>query len=537
MAGDDSRTVRRLDAPTANRGRLPIPDFPEDIFLIILHELQVWEVVRCSMVSRTWREVFSDAKYQYLVLKRYPGARDIREVSLLPGPKSRNVDWAGMMSSVASRYYHLSEGKVDQVSRFKLSAPDQLGLFHPVGQWDYHESQPGGRLYHENAATHLGRLQTKPYLFRPTLWTYADGLLVFAPAIPSSTSGKTEILELLDLSTSKRVSVPFSISGKIIRNIRLADYTLIMEWAERDPFHSLNDMEQVNRHFVSCYDIKRAVDGRSWRVKFRSEFKIHFFGLPLNSRDRFFSTHNSKHYVVYFFQPNRSMYTGDEERPIESLFVWDISMPSPYLPSMDPAGKHRPAPSSVPHVLARFPFNELEFLGIRQQSEIKLMSLHVDSEGGHVIWRENICEAAYGYFDPAERDWRAKTTVFPFLSYGPHEYKRRDKYLPPYRGHASMESCDIEEDAIEKYFVPVMDVVDEKAGVRFNLRETCFTGIGVEQRMDIRVKVPWLGKNGEYVNMQDDELVREVSSMGRIAGDERWIIGQNERMELVVCRF
>ena len=52
---------------------------------------------------------------------------------------------------------------------------------------------------------------------------------------------------------------------------------------------------------------------RQWTIKFRSEFKVHFFGLPLNSRDRFFSVHTRTHYLIYFWRPNRSMYTGDEE--------------------------------------------------------------------------------------------------------------------------------------------------------------------------------------------------------------------------------
>ena len=529
--------TRPEKTPSSSKFKLTIPDLPEDVFLLIFQHLQIWEVIRCQMVSRAWRRAFSNSEYLQTALKRYHGAKEIRALQSHSGLESHTVDWAKMATKIASRYYHLSHGKVKSVSRFKLFASEQVGQYHPIGQWDYHESQPGGRLYFENAATHLGRLQTKPYLFRSTLWTYSDGLLVFAPVSLSRALGNHEILDLLDLNTSEQFTVPFPVSGRIIRNMRLADHTLIIEWAERDPFHSLNDMEQVNRHFVSCYDIHRSEDGQSWMVNFRSEFKIHFLGLPLNSRDRFFSTHNSEHYAVYFFQPNRSMYTGDEERPIESLLVWDITKPSAYLPSTDPSGKHRPLPDCGPTVVARFPFNELEFLGVRQHSQIKLMSLHIDSEGCHVIWRENVCEAAYGYFDPAERDWRAKTTIFPFMGYGPFEYKRRDGYLPPYRGHASMESCDVEEDAIEKWFVPVMDVRDEAAGVRFSLVETCFTGLGMDQRMEVRIKVPWLGEDGEYVSLQDHELVREVSAMGRIAGDERWLVGQNERMELVVCRF
>ena len=531
---DIAASAREYGSSASLKPGCNLPELPEDVFLLVLRYLQIWEVIRCQMVSKTWQTAFTNIKYLEETLKRYPDALEMRGKQARTEPVG---GWSGVASVLASRYYHLSHGKVRDVLRLKISALEQVGEYHPIGQWDYHESQPGGRLYYENAATHLGRLQTKPYLFRPTLWTYNNGLLVYPVSSGSSAMGSTSILRLLDLTACRELEVPFPISGKVLRNVRLSCDTLIVEWAERDPFHSLNDMEQVNRHFVSCYDIQRDAVGATSAIDFRSEFKIHFLGLPLNSRDRFFSTHNATHYAVYFFQPNRSMYTGDEERPIESLFVWDISRPSPYRPSMDPSGKHRPRPDSGPQILARLPFTELDFLGIRQHSQIRFMSLHLDSIGAHVSWRENACEAAYGYFDPAGRDWRARTTIFPFVGCGPFQYKRRDGYLPPYRGHASMESCDVEEDAMEKWCVPVMDVLDVAAGIRFSLVETCFTGLGMEQRMMIRIKVPWTDDDDDYVPMQDDKLVWEVSAMGRIAGDERWIVGQNERMELVVCKF
>ncbi|RMZ91023.1 hypothetical protein DV736_g1750, partial [Chaetothyriales sp. CBS 134916] len=533
---DHSQLAAASVAPPSSP-RIDLPDLPEDVILLVLQHLQIWEIVHCQCVSRAWSKTFSNESYLKTALKRYPGAHEVRALNALHSLALHSIQWKALAQSVASRYYHLSHGKVRDVSHFSLFAAEQVGQYYPVGQWEHHESQPSGRLYYENAAPHLGGMQIKPYLFRQTLWTYSDGLLVFAP-VPADEGSRNEfMLSLLDLSTSQQVQVPFSVSDKIVRNIRLTDHILLIEWAERNPFHSLNDMEQVNRHFVTCFDVKFDQYSLLWVVEFRSEFKIHFLGLPLNSKDRFLSTHNAKHYVVYFFQPNRSMYTGGEERPIESLFVWDISRPSPYLPSADPSGENRPPPGCGPTVVARFPFNRLDELGVRQHNQIKLMSLGIDSEGCHVIWRENICEAAYGYFDPAERDWRAKTTIFPFFAHGPHRYKRREGYLPPYRGHASMESCDIEVHAIEKWFVPVMDVLDNASGVRFSLVETCFTGLGVEQRMVVRVKVPCLGESGEYVILRDDALVKEVTAMGRIAGDERYLVGMNDNMELVVCRF
>ena len=108
------------------------------------------------------------------------------------------------------------------------------------------------------------------------------------------------------------------------------------------------------------------------------------------------------------------------------------------------------------------------------------------------------------------------------------------------------------DDEVEKWFIPVMDVVDSAAGVRMSLVETCFGGLGVDNRLMIRVKVKgekgrrvWTkgGRSGSgYDEMagwiaMDDKLVEQVAWMGRIAGDERWIVGQNRGMEIVVLKF
>jgi hypothetical protein len=99
-----------------------------------------------------------------------------------------------------------------------------------------------------------------------------------------------------------------------------------------------------------------------------------------------------------------------------------------------------------------------------------------------------------------------------------------------------MESADVEES--ERWFLPVMDVVDSRAGVRLSLVETCFSGQSVENKLVVRAKVEEAegGDEGTWAAL-DDEVACEVSSMGRIAGDERWLIGQNERLEVVVLKF
>lgn len=527
---------------------LSLPDLPEDVFLLILDNLEAWDVCRCRRVARAWRDAFEKEDYLSIVLQKYPLSREVRSRNQLVRCSSSNPkkpSTRDVFDSIASRYYHLSHGKARAVEKYKLFASEQFSHWFPVAQWEYHESQPGGRLYYENA-THISRLGGKPFLFRPTFWSYDDGLVVFAPGSTDTQHGMQlgnqkadnadSSLMLLDLHHNSFHPVPFNIQSKVIRNLRLRHRTLIIEWAEKQPFHALNDTEQVHRHYATCFDIFNDQDispperYTSWVVKLRNEFKIHFLGLPLTHRDRFFSTHNAVHYAVYFWQPNRSMYTGDEERPLESLFVWDISTPSPYLPSEDPAGeKMNLAGNLGPQMIERLVLGQLDYYGIRQHSDIALMSLHLDSLAHSLTIRENICVAGQGYFDPAERLFCSKTTTLLFRGQGPYLYREWDGNLPPYRGHCSMESTDTEEP--ENWFVPIMDVLDEVADVRFSVVQTCFTGKYVENSRIIRVKA-----NGGMASMEQP-LVEQVAALGKIAGDERWLVGQNHSQELVVLKF
>ena len=76
-----------------------------------------------------------------------------------------------------------------------------------------------------------------------------------------------------------------------------------------------------------------------------------------------------------------------------------------------------------------------------------------------------------------------------------------------------------------------MDVVDVVADVRFSVVQTCFTGHFVENSRVVRIKA-----NGRAATL-DQAMVEQVASMGKISGDERWLVGQNHSLELVVLKF
>ncbi|KAJ4297198.1 hypothetical protein N0V88_004116 [Collariella sp. IMI 366227] len=208
-------------------------------------------------------------------------------------------DWPSTFAEVARRYYHLNRAKARVVEKLETAqnARDNGSVFSFCGV------APWNRFLRLND-------KTSEFHYPDPVWSYSqeDGVLVYPTTIGADgglSSGWCEGhgYHVLDLSS-----------------VRLAQGVLIIEWAEEMPYHQLNDREVVHRHFVTAFDVIRkpalTAPEQTWTVKFRSEWKLHFLGLPLNRSDRFFSAHTTTHYAVYFWQPNRSLYQDD---PIEQL--------------------------------------------------------------------------------------------------------------------------------------------------------------------------------------------------------------------------
>jgi hypothetical protein len=153
-------------------------------------------------------------------------------------------------------------------------------------------------------------------------------------------------------------------------------------------------------------------------MTFRNEWKIHFLGMPLNSRDRFFSCHTATHYALYLWQPNRSAWGEDE--PIEGLKIWDISSPSSYRPSEDPTGKSRLRGSiEGPRVIRHLSFADLDFYKIRQRATPVLRSLELDENSVYVIEEDHRWLVGQQASHNLPRLHKVKTVGIPFHA-GPH---------------------------------------------------------------------------------------------------------------------
>ncbi|EGS18744.1 uncharacterized protein CTHT_0053530 [Thermochaetoides thermophila DSM 1495] len=421
-----------------------IIDLPADIFFAIIWYLHPRTAVRCRRVSRRWHAVFSSNLVSRLLLFwNFPRCREVRlaiAVSSIPPtiaarlPVNVQVEladfdthplpWSSVFSRVARRYWSLDRAIPYAVEKLDL-AQSSHEFGSPFSFWGV---APWRRFLRFNSY--------KSTFHHPDpMWSYSqeDGVLVYPRAAPSLDAQRSgHVYHILDLATGCQTPVPFDVRCKHIRRVRLAQGVLVIEWAEAVAYHQLNDREVVHRHFVTAFDVIRAPSGRSgnqsghpspiWRVEFRSEWKLHFLGLPLNKRDRFFSTHTATHYAVYIWQPNRSLYQDD---PIEQILVWDISSPSPCRPSQDPMGDWRPvvpwlvsfkssglwngqsrengndsavgiiqeppnkaalaAAIAGPQVIRRMTWGELAFYGVRQRTLPRLRGLALDDRNLYII--------------------------------------------------------------------------------------------------------------------------------------------------------
>ncbi|KAK4043002.1 hypothetical protein C8A01DRAFT_13450 [Parachaetomium inaequale] len=426
-----------------------ITELPHDLFLLVIWYLSPQDCVCCGAVNRRWHAAFTSEFISLLLLRwNFPRCRELRlaaaaaaSVSTLSTSLPKNAqaelvdvaerprNWSSTFTEVARRYFHLNKGQPRVVEKLELAASSrEIGSvfsFCGVAPW--------------NRFLRLNE-KTCNFHYPDPVWWYSqeDGVLVYPAAIDSDEDVSSDryeghVYHIVDLATNERVPVPFDVRAKHIRRVRLAQGVLIFEWAEALPYHQLNDREVVHRHFVTAFDVIRKPatisPGRTWTVEFRSEWKLHFLGLPLNRSDRFFSAHTATHYAVYFWQPNRSLYQDD---PIEQLAVWDISSPSPYRPSEDPKGDKRPAVTRAPslptglwngqkstatgriygladssadletprraslatatagpQVIRRMAWRELDFYGLRQRATPRLRSLALDSRNLYVIEEEH----------------------------------------------------------------------------------------------------------------------------------------------------
>lgn len=505
------------ESPIPNQLRISF--LPRDIFWIILRYLDPRDIVCCRRVCRSWNEAFGDPDNLVPLLKElFPRAKEVR--ALLDNAALDDEDmeieetsfWRKLFDQVASRYHHLARGKFRSVQKYRLC--DDFGI---SGEREFFQVQPW-----ENHASHL--MQRVDCCFSEPFWTYEDGLLVYP-------SADHRCFVLVDLDEDRRFMVPFIITGKVIRRIRLQKRLFVVEWAEPKAFHWLNDSDGVHRHFASSFEVTRSSTG--WTIAPRNEWKIMFLGHPLSERDRFYSSHTNTHYAIYIWQPNRSLYTADEDAPIESLFVWDISKPSSYRPSLDPTGRLKDCEEDQgPSIVARFGFRELGFYSVRQRGFPGIVRLTVTDDAEYVEITENHCTGPVDRLvGPAEWISEVHTTSIPLFTFGPCWRRPSELAFPAYRGNTSLESSPLSfVGSGMPWYSVISEVTDEQSQVGYCLSLSP-TSWPFDLAMFLTIQTPLSRIALRYKD------IFELGGKGKIYGNENYVIGESDTRTLVVYRF
>ncbi|KAJ5308684.1 hypothetical protein PENANT_c013G01548 [Penicillium antarcticum] len=484
---------------------------PRDVFWMILAYLEPHDIIRNRRVSRAWREAFSNPSILVPRLRwEFPRTREAKALDNGTADPHRGCQ---LFDQVAARYDHLERAKPRSIKKYGLCGAfgsSRQREWFPVQPWEYHCSHDTG----------IVDIQ-----FEEALWSFDGGLLVFP-------SAESQGLMLLDLETDRQFEVPFTITGRVVRRVRIQKRLLVVEWAEPMAFHWLNDSDGVHRHFASSFDIVQG--GKDvWSITQRNEWKIMFLGHPLSERDRFFSTHNNTHYVIYMWQPNRSLYTADEDAPIESLFVWDISQVSSHRPSESSSGVLRGGvPEDAPRIVARFGFRDLDFFCVRQRGTpaISRLSITDDSQAIQIV--DNFLHEIEGQGTPDPEAGTGirlcRTTSIPVIGNGPHNRTLHVDLLPVYRGNCSLQSEFLGYSTT--YGNNWTDVIAQVSDPDLELGFCLYFELNDPHHKTIRLGVWAPGSNENRVNV-------DFTGRAKLCGCDRYLVGENTSRELVIYRF
>ncbi|KAL0938997.1 F-box domain-containing protein [Colletotrichum truncatum] len=597
-----------------------LTDLPDTLFLEILCYLSPRDIVLHRRVSRashaalTRRDisqallhVFFPRSLECRLLRSQFSSSSSREWPAPPvndeptPPPSPPADWPRIFAVVSRRYHNLSLGEFHSLTTIPILKDRKL--IYPFAPWN--------RLLRRDG-------MAMPFQLPDRSWTYDGGVLVYPspsqPPFPSSSWSKPPVLKALDLCSGAEATVPFDWTDKIVRRVRLAQRVLVVEWAEATGSHPLNERETAHRHFATAFDVRATSSSSSSssssllaaapfspgvaepegpKVTFRSEWKIHYLGLPLSHQDRIISTHTATHYAVYAHQPTRSPW--GEDTPLERLVVWALGAPSPYRPSLDPSSSRKPDADPGPNVILRLTNGDLDHWAVRQRHTPRVTRLVLDTGDdtgeeakgggggggvGHVYLHEEdhlwIAGPQSSEAPPARHSVRS--TGLPLTGVGPRwvdecgaEGDAERSFCPA--GSASPPQCRRRGRAPcwrheEFPYLTVAEVVDSAAGTRVCGRQ-CFTmetvSVTVEGSCGGRGSTPSedppagdIGSNevaadadadadsdrdsdaataGRGEVQFPDDMWRTVMSGAALAGDERWVIGEDDAGDVSVVRF
>ncbi|OKL59475.1 hypothetical protein UA08_05265 [Talaromyces atroroseus] len=496
-----------------------LPYLPQELFQMIVRDLEPVDIVRCRRVSSAWYRAFTNPISLIQILKSsYPRAKEVRELCQPDTPNALQTvhglsqdKWRALFDTVVERYHRLTScGKPRSVQKFDLQETNTAEngcCYVAVEHWETHTSHPGTKI---------------DMLFGHTFWTYEEGLVVFPDKHERS-------LVVLDLETRLTYMVPFVIANKNIRRIRLQDRLLVVEWADEDQPDMWSGCGWYY-HYATSFEINRV--GRAWDVTLRNEWEMIPNGLSLGYSDRFFSTHNRRHYAIY---------TSLDSHTAHRLTIWDISKPSEYRPSQDCMNQlEDTATDAEPFIVFEYDYDALDLMGLRMSRQgewhIEIMRMDIDSSTSTVSITQ-VMDGGRMDYNPLEYTPRTKVTCLPFRPGCSPLQEVQTVYpqtvYPPYRGNCSMEIPPWTATSPWPCYWGICESTDEKANVSFCLSYlSSRTQTGYEED-PLMVTI----QTSQSIKTLNHEFAEEVSFKGKICGDERFLVGENAQNQLVVLYF
>jgi len=571
---------------------MDIISLPFDLFCLVVLNLEPNDWAACIRVSKSWRSGFSENQIVFELLKlHFPRAREVRRLRKQiieednkrnhrssskspepppnsicessgnpgePGPscaRTHNIakeeKLSDTFSKIARRYHHLRAGTPYQIEKFEP-------IWSRRGGWRYHPVTPWDRYLELNKSQ-------IPFHYPDPLWAYDNGLLAFP-------SRELKDYVIIDLESRKWSYAVFPGTAKIVRRLSFRDRVLLLEWAEAVP----KEHSQPRAHFATFFDVLPSAEAGKWIIQFRNEIKLHPDGLPLDQRGRFFSVHSKTHYAVYIWRLYPMRGPDDHDYNDESLTIYDISNPCIFRPSEDDptaavgcnSMNNRSSQVGPPAIKILDRRDGLAFYGILRDDAPQLTALYLDELNLYVVAEDHFLMAGpHASIIGRPRSHSLQTTSIPF-GHGPHFIDQcgigpddlgmnlcsnitinRDLQKVPCWRHEEFPSLTLAE------------AWDEGAGVRFRATR-CFLfaslNVFVAPRLVVRIREQkavckrrnafcegslseeWKRKMWErlgFVEVRMDGMWNELLGSGKIEGDERWIVGDDEKGKIVVCRF
>jgi hypothetical protein len=138
-------------------------------------------------------------------------------------------------------------------------------------------------------------------------------------------------------------------------------------------------------------------------------------------------------------------------------------------------------------------------------------------------------------YNPLEYSPRVFVTTIPFIGQGPSWRRQVDTLFPPYRGNCAMEITPWTNTVPFPCYWGICEAADDTAGVSFCLSylfPQCHT-----DSTDTRTLLAVTVHTPSSIARLSHDLSRQLSTKGKICGNERFVIGEDDENQLTVLRF